>query len=456
MTSDDRLERILGELLADAAPPRAPDRLRQDVLTTTSHIRPRPRWLVIPTLSLRFHFMSSSIKIAAAATLAIAVGMGVAPFLRPSVQGPTPSPSPSPSFGPIPAEIQNEFVGDARTVRGIPGTATDRARAIKLTGADLSFFHPWESGRPSTLTSRARASLDGQLELTTVRAGFGCAAGDVGHYAYRFGPAELALTIESGDDACATRADALPGTWVGLGAGCDGGQWCLGTLPAGSHATSWFTPRGAGGDSYRLRLGQLTYSVPVDWRNTWDDQNEVVLEPTTNVGAAPVLSDHVFPDQVRVEAHPVALAADSLCAGKADPSVGTSMAELVAFIEGHPGVVVKDSQRITLDGHPAHQLDIDVSPTWTAACPDSTDFVSFVPLLGDGRSLAADGTVTDSWWLGIGAAPGSQASSPVRLILADLGGGDVVAIFMAAYQPADQPAFVAEAMPVVESFHFAD
>lgn len=117
--------------------------------------------------------------------------------------------------------------------------------------------------------------------------------------------------------------------------------------------------------------------------------------------------------------------------------------------------MVEDSRAITIDGREGRLMDVDVAPTWTATCEEWAGLTTFVPLLGDGRRLTADRMVNDSWWLGPGGTPG-QPSNPLRIILLDLGDSSVAAIFIAAGRPADQDALLERAMPVVESFRFAD
>ena len=47
MNDDARLERLFADALAQAAPPRAPQRLRADIKTSVSRTRQRPRWLAL-------------------------------------------------------------------------------------------------------------------------------------------------------------------------------------------------------------------------------------------------------------------------------------------------------------------------------------------------------------------------------------------------------------------------
>ena len=47
MSDDVRFERLLADVLADAAPTRAPDRLVPDILAAASRARRRPRWLAL-------------------------------------------------------------------------------------------------------------------------------------------------------------------------------------------------------------------------------------------------------------------------------------------------------------------------------------------------------------------------------------------------------------------------
>ncbi len=145
--SDMRLERLLGDVLADIAAVRVPDQLGRDIARTTGHIRQRPRWLALiqaPPMRLPARVIAGSptfrlvtilaLTLALALALAGAVAVG-ASLLR------------SPDMAPT-AELS---IGVTK-----PGWA-------KSDGRDMSVFGT--SGQlsridPDTDTVRASATID--------------------------------------------------------------------------------------------------------------------------------------------------------------------------------------------------------------------------------------------------------------------------------------------------------
>jgi hypothetical protein len=97
MNSDDRLERVLPDVLARSAPPRAPDRLRHEILSTASRTRQRPSRLATLTSLLRFQTMTPLLRTAVIAVAALAVGILVIPHGGPPAPAAAPSASPSPA-----------------------------------------------------------------------------------------------------------------------------------------------------------------------------------------------------------------------------------------------------------------------------------------------------------------------------------------------------------------------
>ena len=99
------------------------------------------------------------------------------------------------------------------------------------------------------------------------------------------------------------------------------------------------------------------------------------------------------------------------------------------------GLNTTEPTSISIGGRSGQALDISIDPSWTGLCeegdPDTTPIVTY---LNPGLGLRGD--------------------QRARLILLDLGDGDVVAIGIWTRDQASFDAFVPEAMPVVESFQF--
>jgi hypothetical protein len=329
MNSDDRLERVLPDVLARSAPPRAPDQLRHEILSTASRTRQRPARLVSLVSLLRYEPMTPLLRIAAAAVLAFAVGIAVVPHSEPGA----PASAPSLSASPSPA----------------------------VTPAALPVAGPIEAG-----TYRARA----------------------------------------------------------------------------------FRPRMDGA----LRAGQLQLTLPDGWVAASDTTSEMKLEPA---GAAELAVGDRWPDQLRVWARPAAITSEDGCSPAEAPSVGRSYDDLLAFVLEHPGLTIENDSEVTVGGYPGHVVDIAIAPTWTLRCPEVPGAGPVVPLFAEVNPFELDGAIGAGWAWGAGGYTGMDQDL-VRLMLVDLGGGDVVIVAVDSMLPEGQAALVEAAMPIIESFSFPD
>jgi hypothetical protein len=96
---------------------------------------------------------------------------------------------------------------------------------------------------------------------------------------------------------------------------------------------------------------------------------------------------------------------DKPCSDTVQPGVGRTVDDLVTWLRTVPGLIATAPTAITIDGHPGQWLDLRHNPTWTKTCEGSTE--PLVTFLNPGIAVGAD--------------------QRVRLILLDLGDGDVVA-----------------------------
>jgi heat shock protein HslJ len=96
MKTHRSLEGDIADLLELSAPRREPDRLLENVLSTTGRVRPRPRWLtLLKEPPMRFHssvtFGSPSARLGLVVSVAIALLLGIAGLV---VAGASPQPGP--------------------------------------------------------------------------------------------------------------------------------------------------------------------------------------------------------------------------------------------------------------------------------------------------------------------------------------------------------------------------
>jgi hypothetical protein len=93
---------------------------------------------------------------------------------------------------------------------------------------------------------------------------------------------------------------------------------------------------------------------------------------------------------------------------------------------------------VTVDGRAARVIDLEVEPSWTATCDTENPFVAVPLFVNEG-----------DWHAAIGAGDRQ------RIVIADLGGGVAVVIFVDTFDPADMDAHITAAMPLIETFAFS-
>lgn len=337
---------------------------------------------------------------------------------------PTPIPSES-SLGPLPAGLQHPFLGPPRA---IPGISSEPAAAI-LTFDGTAFT--FSTGVSDVLDSTASITSTGQLKLISEVGGSTCEAGDEGLYDYSLSNGGTRLTI-TGTDDCAAREAAMVGTWQT--SDCrNPDNSCLGNLPAGTYSSQYFEPRPLG--AWKPRYGAFTYTVPDGWAASSDFPESYALLTQEAYAALDLEADgcSACPDGIAVWAAPTAAADD--CVEEPAPGVGTSAAELAAWVEDNPNFVVDRRPSMTVDGQPAIVLVVEPAESPTGE------------LCGEGGE-AGPPIFYNGWHLAV-AAGDRQA-----FILVDLAGGDTVLINVDGVDPAEFDALFAQAMPIIETFEF--
>ena len=423
----DRITRAWLDLMPDEAPDRTIAAVLQAVETAPQVRRPW-RWLTrrFPNMNR----LSMAAALAAAAVLAVGGGLWLTRFNGPSIGQPSPSPaasaSPSGSAptagGLLPVELRSRWFGGHRDLVELDKGST---LLFAANSFELSASNQWDSVH--LLRSSASAVGDGQLSLETTTDGNGCQIGDVGLYSWSLSPSGWTLTITADSDDCTARSAAVPGDW--WLAGCSN-QLCLGKLDAGTYGSQYFAPLLDPGAAWEPAFGGLTYTVPEGWANSADGPDNLELVPASEM---PPVAETDRRRNIGIFRQPTAMTQDKPCSDTVLPGVGRTVDDLATWLGTVEGLIATAPTPITIDGHQGKWLDLRRNPTWTKTCAGS----------------GADSLVT---FLNPGIAVGEDQR--VRLILLDLGGGDVVATGIWTRDQATLDAFIPEAMPVIESFTF--
>lgn len=339
-----------------------------------------------------------------------------------------PTASDAAAHAPIPSELRSRWMGGHRDVAGVQPLA---GTSIVISEDDFALTQSAESGDRHLLGSSAALVADGRIRLELAADDEACAKGDVGLYSWTLSPSGRTLTVSGGEDNCSTRLAATRGVWWRMACRDPHGIHCLGDLDAGTYASQYVAPRLDPGADWQPVFGGVTYTVPEGWANSADWPNRLNLVPAAEFA-------NVTPEQQEVDAEvllftqPVALRQGAPCfTGEPDPDVGRTVDDLVAWLGRVPGLETTEPVGIEIDGHPGRRVDLTVDPDQTSKC-EELEFMK-----------ASDGDVV--------AIAGKERE---RLLLLDLGQGDVAGIRIFSRDPADFESFVEEAVPVIESFQF--
>jgi hypothetical protein len=435
MTTERDFDRIARAWL-ETSPDEAPDRTIAAVLQaveTTPQVRSSWRWLTWrsrPMNRIPLALGAAAVVAIAGAALIFKAGPGPgpgpgsspAPVLTIPPSGSTASPGDSPvaAGGPVPTELRARWMGDHRGIVA-PGAGT----TIVFDQGTFALTQS-NAGSERRLASSASSVGDGQIRLESTATANDCTKGDVGVYRWLLTSSGRTLTITEDSDACPTRAGTLAGTWWLMGCTV-ADDFCLGPLDAGTYKSQYIGPRVDPGATWTPEFGALTYTVPDGWANSFDWPTTFGLLPSADF---PGPADSDPPRRIGIVTQPSAMSQTTPCGLEPATGVARTFDSLVTWVGNAPGLIATAPAAITIDGHPARWLDLRIDPAFRAACQPGTQSVGYltdVDLVGAERQ---------------------------RLILVDLGDGDVVGIVIETSDPAAFDAFVAEAMPIVESFRF--
>ena len=189
---------------------------------------------------------------------------------------------------------------------------------------------------------------------------------------------------------------------------------CRGTLAAGTYGSREFG-------------GALTYTVPSGWVNNID-----------RLRAFGLSSDKGY---IGLMTGPFVVGwADSDCPGYAPAGAGNTLTEVVASLSRDPRLLIPPAQVLSIGDRTAEVLDLQIAPSWTGTCVSSQGLpaVNLLSTTGD-RS---------------GPGFGLAGTERTRAIFVDVGGSVVAINIGVSDTKTDFDAFVAEAMPIIESMRF--
>jgi hypothetical protein len=179
-----------------------------------------------------------------------------------------------------------------------------------------------------------------------------------------------------------------------------------GILPAGSQTTKSFAPR-------------FTFTVPQGWVNSGDEVGVYGLFPDTPANQAEFAASGGLAHELFMGPHESPY---FTCDAWEDNRGGTA-AEMVAAMVANEALATSEPIDVSIGGLTGKQVDVRLDPGWTDSCPGDPPTLD----LGDGRT---------------------------RAILLDTPDRGVIVIFIGSLHSAGHEAFLAEAMPIVESVQF--
>jgi hypothetical protein len=397
MTRDQDIERVLDQWFIEG-PTQMPSRFLDDTLDRIDRA-PQHRLARLQTRLLAMH---PDLRFAAAAAIVLAVaGIGVAVLTQTGGIG-----SPSTGSGALPASLQAEWhpVG-TRPHMGLSGDTAASDLDIVIDPTTITVFE-WH-GDVVALTSLVGAD---RLELRTIRTGMVwhgktlyCQIGDAATYTFSLSSGDQRLTLTPVNDACAERANILPGDWT---------RTPLGPLAPGRHVSQSFRPLGGG------TSGQFSFTVPTGWTESEETSSGLSL---WRPGVSDAASIRLFSNVV-----PVSNSPDAGCAASPADVQGTPAAVAAWLVTR---LAVTPPIPVTIGGLSGVMVDVSDDPS-LVTCPDL--FVDFTYSGGMGLS----------------------GENRARLVLLDRGDGQILLISIEASDDATWDALVADAMPIVQSFEF--
>jgi hypothetical protein len=433
MTTDrdfDVIARAWLDLMPDEAPDRTVAAILQAVETTPQVRRPiRGLTWRSPTMNRLPIALGAAAVVVVAGTLLLSRA-GAPPTVGASASLPSTAassastipPSGTTADAPLPIQLLGRWMGDHRQV--VP--SADAGASI-LFGRNTVAISQSNSNTDELIGSAAADIGSGRIRLTSSITADGCTAGDMGTYGWARSASGRTLTITTESDDCAARSEAVAGVWWLMGC-TNPTDDCLGALDAGTYKSQYIAPRLKPGATWTANFGALSYSVPDGWANSADWPQTFDLVPQAELAMAETDKTR----KIGLVTQPLAMAQDQPCSDTAAPGVGRGVDALVTWMRTVPGLVTSKPTTMTIGGHPAKWLDLQVDAGWKRSCPGETKPI--IAFLNPGTAIS-----------------GLERE---RLYVVDLGDGDVMAIVVWTADPVTFDAFVPEATPIIGSFLF--
>jgi hypothetical protein len=359
------------------------------------------------------------------------------PSATPAPSGPSTARPTAPLGAPVPAPLVAGWYGTDRT---FPGIAPKAGTTLFLGENDMRFT---QSNDQTTPRVRSGASIvAGQLQLVsttdTSYAGGSCLQGTVGMYSYTVSDSGNVLRLLANSDECAQRPALLNGTWWKKACLKDGA--CYGVLDAGTYGTQYFDPRVKPNGTWGPNYAAVSFTVPDGWAQAEDFPGFTRLELASDYAREAGGTDPSTLPTITIVGEPFGQPDGDLCETQSTPKADDprSPADLVAYLKSQPWIDASGQQSLNLDGHAAIQIDVAFHAGAKGGCPaDPTP---------NGRYLTGYGS--DTWGFGI------EGSRRARVVLIDLGNGDVAGVVIEAPTQAAFDSFATQAMQLVSTLHF--
>jgi hypothetical protein len=223
--------------------------------------------------------------------------------------------------------------------------------------------------------------------------------------AENFEPVKSGSLVPPPAQSVSTAPSAAPSATAAYPAWYTGEREGAGILPAGGQATREF-------------LAGSTFTVPEGWVNSGDTADFYSLFPDSPANAA----EYAASGDLAEGMHVVPLASPYFICDAWEDNRGTA-AEMVASLVANEELATSEPLDVAIGGLTGKQVDIRRDPDRTDTCPGDPPTFD----LGDIRT---------------------------RAILLDAPDGGVMVIFVGSLHSAGHEAFLAEAMPIIESLQF--